>query len=139
MCIRDRPSVCDRIRRTRESSRCTKALTYDVKAVSYTHLDVYKRQVALSGDILHLETRFKDEELNQLEFLTMLYGNIRAERQASYYPITDFEDEGMTMTTDFDKNREEIEELMLRYLPLYMDDLRCGISVSYTHLCKDRP
>lgn len=115
----------------------SQTIRYGSYEVTYGHLSNVFAQfgqrvkagqtVALSGNILHLETRFKDEELNPLEFLTMLYGNIRAERQASYNPITDFEDEGMTMTTDFDKNREEIEKLMLRYLPLYMDDLRCGI------------
>ena len=34
--------------------------------------------VALSGDKLHIGIRFKGEELNPLEFLTMLYGNIQA-------------------------------------------------------------
>lgn len=82
--------------------------------------------VALSGNLLHMETRFKGEELNPLEFLTMLYGNIRAARQISGDPITGSDGEDITVTTDYDKNREEIEELMLRYLPLYMDDLRRG-------------
>lgn len=82
--------------------------------------------VALSGDLLHLETRFKGEELNPLEFLTMLYGNIRAARQASGDTVAGFEEEGMTVTTDYENDREEIEGLMLRFLPLYMDDLRHG-------------
>ena len=38
--------------------------------------------VALSGDKLYMAVRFKGEELNPLEFLTMLYGNIQAMRQA---------------------------------------------------------
>ena len=33
--------------------------------------------VALSGEMLHIGVKFKGEELNPLEFLTMLYGNIR--------------------------------------------------------------
>ena len=34
--------------------------------------------VALSGERLHIEVKFKGEELNPIEFLTMLYGNIKA-------------------------------------------------------------
>lgn len=81
--------------------------------------------VALSGDLLHLETRFKGEELNPLEFLTMLYGNIRAARQATG-SAADFDEEGMTVATNYENDREEIEKLMLRFLPLYMEDLRSG-------------
>ena len=36
----------------------------------------------MSGDKLHMTVLFKGEELNPLEFLTMLYGNIQAMRQA---------------------------------------------------------
>lgn len=64
--------------------------------------------MALSGDLLHLETRFKGEELNPLEFLTMLYGNIRAARQATG-SAADFDEEGMTVATDYENDREEIE------------------------------
>ena len=69
--------------------------------------------VALSGDRLHVEARFKGEELNPLEFLTMLYGNIRALR--------------------YDKDKREIEELMLRFLPYYMEDLQRGAYVLPEH------
>lgn len=38
--------------------------------------------VALSGERLHIEVKFKGEELNPIEFLTMLYGNIKALQEA---------------------------------------------------------
>lgn len=38
--------------------------------------------VALSGELLHIEVKFKGEELNPIEFLTMLYGNIKALQEA---------------------------------------------------------
>ena len=76
--------------------------------------------VALSGDRLHVEARFKGEELNPLEFLTMLYGNIRALRQAGGHETAAFPDLEMTVKTDYDKDKREIEELMLRFLPYYM-------------------
>ena len=82
--------------------------------------------VALSGEKLHLEVRFKGEELNPLEFLTMLYGNIRAMRQAGGYDTDSSFDSGMALQTDYEKDKREIEGLMLRFLPYYMEDLRRG-------------
>lgn len=82
--------------------------------------------VALSGDRLHLEVRFKGEELNPIEFLTMLYGNIRAMRQAAGCDTSGFSELEMTLQTDYEKDKREIEELMLRFLPHYMEDLQRG-------------
>lgn len=82
--------------------------------------------VALSGDRLHLEVRFKGEELNPIEFLTMLYGNIRAMRQVAGCDTAGFSDLEMTLQTDYEKDKREIEELMLRFLPHYMEDLQRG-------------
>lgn len=82
--------------------------------------------VALSGDKLHVGVRFKGEELNPLEFLTMLYGNIRAARQAGGHEDSASEDLEMALKTDYEKDKQEIEELMLRFLPRYMEDLQRG-------------
>ena len=88
--------------------------------------------VAMSGDLLHLESRFNGEELNPLEFLTMLYGNIKALQEAGggtggYYDAEAFP------PTDYEKDRREIEELMLRFLPYYMEDLQRGIYTVPSH------
>ena len=80
--------------------------------------------VALSGDKLHIAVRFKGEELNPLEFLTMLYGNIQAMRQAGGHETDYFS--GLELKTDYEHDKREIEELMLRFLPHYMEDLRHG-------------
>ena len=82
--------------------------------------------VALSSDKLHIGVRFKGEELNPLEFLTMLYGNIRALRQAGGHEPVDFSDMEMEVKTDYERDKREIEELMLRFLPHYMEDLQRG-------------
>ena len=37
--------------------------------------------IAVSGDMLHMEVRFDGEELNPIEFLTMLYANVKAMQQ----------------------------------------------------------
>ena len=82
--------------------------------------------VALSGDKLHMTVRFKGEELNPLEFLTMLYGNIQAMRQAGGHETDYPSGVEMELGTDYDREKREIEELMLRFLPHYMEDLRHG-------------
>lgn len=82
--------------------------------------------VALSGDKLHMTVRFKGEELNPLEFLTMLYGNIQAMRQAGEHETDYPSGVEMELGTDYDRDKREIEELMLRFLPHYMEDLRHG-------------
>lgn len=82
--------------------------------------------VSLSNDRLHISVKFDGEELNPLEFLTMLYGNIKALKHQGRIGAIDIDDFDMNIATQYDNDREEIESLMLRYLPLYMDDLRHG-------------
>ena len=82
--------------------------------------------IAVSGKELHIEVSFDGEELNPIEFLTMLYGNIQALRKAGHraaYEFTPFDGE---MKTRYEQDKEEIEELMLRFLPVYMEDLFRG-------------
>ena len=80
----------------------------------------------MSGERLHIEVRFKGEELNPIEFLTMLYGNIRALQEANGNGTSGFYEAEPGPTTDYEKDRREIEELMLRFLPHYMEDLQHG-------------
>lgn len=54
----------------------------------------------------------------------MLYGNIQAMRQAGGHEADYFS--GLKLKTDYDRDKREIEELMLRFLPHYMEDLRRG-------------
>ncbi len=111
-------------------------IRYGKYEVTYAHLaNVYAnfgepvvagQVVSLSSDILHVEVRFDGEELNPIEFLTMLYGNIKAMKHRGKVGAIDIEDFEMNVHTKYDADRAEIEELMLRYLPLYMEDLRHG-------------
>ena len=82
--------------------------------------------VALSGERLHIEVKFKGEELNPIEFLTMLYGNIKALQEADGNGAASFYDAETGVKNDYEKDQREIEELMLRFLPLYMEDLQRG-------------
>lgn len=54
----------------------------------------------------------------------MLYGNIKAMQEAGGDSADGFYDGAPE--TDYERDREEIERLMFRFLPLYMDDLRLG-------------
>ena len=82
--------------------------------------------VALSGERLHIEVKFKGEELNPIEFLTMLYGNIKALQETDGNGPAGFYDAETGVKNDYEKDQREIEELMLRFLPLYMEDLQRG-------------
>ena len=86
--------------------------------------------VSVSGDLLHMEVKYKGEELNPIEFLTMIYGNIRSmERLNKPFGAEDFVTIEGDFHTRYDKDQEEIEQLLLRYFPSYMNDLKDG---SYT-------
>ena len=118
-------------------------IRYGKYEVTYAHLaNIFIRfgqkvkagqTVAISGNDLHMEVAFDGEELNPIEFLTMLYGNIRALRQAGGHETAAFPDLEMTVKTDYDKDKREIEELMLRFLPYYMEDLQRGAYVLPEH------
>ena len=98
-------------------------IRYGKYEVTYAHLaNIFIRfgqkvkagqTVAISGNDLHMEVAFDGEELNPIEFLTMLYGNIQALRKAGH-------------EATHDRDKEEIEELMIRFLPVYMEDLFRG-------------
>ena len=76
-------------------------IRYGDYEVKYAHLSnilaVYGDEVragdtvAVSDDILHMETKYKGEEFDPIEFLTMIYGNIKSlERQKQPFGKEDF-------------------------------------------------
>ena len=83
--------------------------------------------VSVSGDILHMETKYKGKEIDPIEFLTMIYGNIRnMERRKTSFEEQDLAAIAEGVRTRYDKEKEEIEELMLRFFPVYLNDLGSG-------------
>lgn len=114
-------------------------IRYGKYEVTYAHLaNVYVQfgqqvkagmMVGLSGDLLHFEVKFDGEELNPVEFLTMLYGNLKSMEQGGNITSPEFESFDMTMPTNYDKDQKEIEELMMHFLPNYMQDLHKGLYV----------
>ena len=83
--------------------------------------------VAISGDLLHMEVRYDGEEINPIEFLAMLYGNLKTLEQTGKAGNVEFETIDMSVPTDYDDDKEEIEELMLRFYPDYMSAIYNGI------------
>lgn len=90
--------------------------------------------VALSGDRLHFEVKFDGKEINPIDFLTMLYGNVKAMEQTGKTGFPEFETYDMNIATQYDKDQKEIEELMLRFMPSYMEDLYKGMYVTPQHV-----
>ena len=112
-------------------------IRYGDYEVKYAHLSnilaVYGDEVragdtvAVSDDILHMETKYKGEEFDPIEFLTMIYGNIKSlERQKKPFGKEDFSAAAEGFRTKYDKDADEIEELMLRFFPAYLKDLGSG-------------
>lgn len=83
--------------------------------------------LAISGSLLHLDVRYDGEEINPIDFLAMLYGNLKMTRQQGHAGMPDFETLEMDIPMDYDDDREEIEELMLRFYPDYLTEIGNGV------------
>ena len=84
--------------------------------------------VAVSADMLHMEVKYNGEEMNPLEFLTMIYGNLKTmEQQGQVGAVPQFVTIDMDVHTMYDKDQKEIEELMMRFFPDYMSDMSNGL------------
>jgi len=85
--------------------------------------------VAISGGTLHIEVRYDGNEINPIEFLSMLYGNMRMTGQSgnSDSGFPDFDALEMDVPTDYDDDREEIEGLMMQYYPDYLMEVARGL------------
>lgn len=90
--------------------------------------------VGISGELLHLEVHYEEEEINPIDFITMLYSNLKTSGTParSGEPI-EFITLDMDVVTEFDHCKEEVEQLMLRYYPAYMEELRRGSYAASEH------
>jgi len=82
--------------------------------------------VGVSSDLLHMEVKYDGEEIDPVEFITMLYGNAKTwsekgKAQPEFVAID------MDVHTDYDKDKDEIEKLMMRFFANYMNDLHEGL------------
>lgn len=83
--------------------------------------------LSISGDLLHMEVRYDGDRINPVDFLTMLYGNLKMTLQQGHTGMPDFETIEMDIPTDYDDGQEEIDGLMLRFYPDYLSDIGKGL------------
>lgn len=81
--------------------------------------------LSISGNALHLEVKYDGTEIDPVEFLKMLFGNMKMSDTDSGTP--DFETLDMDIPTDYDENMEEIESLMARFYPEYLMEVAGGL------------
>ena len=118
-------------------------IRYGDYEVTYAHLSnvfvTYGKQVkagqvvAVSDQLLHMEVKFKGEELNPIEFLTMLYGNLKCLEQQGKVGAPEFVTIDMDVQTAYEKDRKEIEDLMIRFIPDYLQDMHRGLYMVPEH------
>ena len=89
--------------------------------------------VAVTANLLHIEVKYKGQELNPLEFLTMLYGNLKAVEKQGKVGMPEFVTIDMDVHTIYDKDQDEIEDLMMRFLPTYLSDMQEGLYLVPEH------
>jgi hypothetical protein len=73
-----------------------------------------------------MEVKYDGEEIDPVEFITMLYGNAKTwsekgKAQPEFVAID------MDVNTDYDNDKDEIEKLMMRFFANYMNDLHEGL------------
>ena len=111
-------------------------IKYSKYEVTYSHMSNVFMQfgqqvkaglaVGVSSDLLHMEVKYDGEEIDPVEFITMLYGNAKTwsekgKAQPEFVAID------MDVHTDYDKDKDEIEKLMMRFFANYMNDLHEGL------------
>ena len=106
---------------------------YDVKMghlseayVQYGHQVVAGQPIALTDNFLHLEVKYGDKELDPEDFLELLKFNMESLNAMGLTNFTQLKGVDYNVKTDYDKWQEEIEEMMMRLLPMYFNDLSNG-------------
>lgn len=90
-------------------------------------------QIAVSGDFLHIGVKCKGVEMDPMEFLAMIYGNVLQLTAMGMKTRPVIENLGVNVKTRYDKDMDDISEMMLRYLPSFFNDLMQG-----TYACSPR-
>lgn len=83
--------------------------------------------VAISADMLHVEVKYKGETINPLEFLTMVYCNLKSLEAQGKTGMPELVGLDFEIRTRYDNDHKEIEELMMKFLPNYLQDMQSGI------------
>jgi len=111
-------------------------IKYSKYEVTYSHMSNVFMQfgqqvkaglaVGVSSELLHMEVKYDGEEIDPVEFITMLYGNAKTwSEKGKVQP--EFVAIDMDVHTDYDNDKDEIEKLMMRFFANYMNDLHEGL------------
>lgn len=84
------------------------------------------QQIAKSGNFLHLEVKFDGQLIDPIDFLKMLYSNIVQLSVLGIKGEPQLINMDVPVKTEYDNDQEEITQLMLRWLPEYMNEIRTG-------------
>lgn len=114
-------------------------IKYGKYEVTYSHLSNVFVQfgqkvkaglaVGVSSDMLHIDVKFNGEEIDPLEFITMLYSNVKTwSEKGKAHP--EFVAIDVDIHNNYDSDKDEIESLMMRFFSNYMTDLSVGMYTS---------
>lgn len=83
------------------------------------------QEIALAGDYLYMGVRFNGKDIDPTNFIAMIWANIQqlAAMGIKSQPTTEALGD-KRIVTKFDDSQDEIITLMLRWLPVYMNELR---------------
>lgn len=82
--------------------------------------------IAKSGDFLHVGVCFDGEDLDPMEFLSMVYANIQQLAAMGIKTMPSSKLGKKDVHTKYDESKDEILMMMLRWFSSYMNDLRTG-------------
>ena len=82
--------------------------------------------IAKSGDFLHIGVRFDGEDLDPMEFLSMVYANIQQLAAMGIKSMPSSKLGKKDVHTKYDESKDEILMMMLRWFSSYMNDFRTG-------------
>ena len=85
------------------------------------------QQIAQSGSFLHFEVRFDGQVINPEDFLSMLYGNVAQLESMGIKGHPQLVSFNVPVRTDYDQDQSEILDLMLRWYPTYLNDMRQNV------------
>lgn len=112
-------------------------ILYGGYTVKYGHLSschavfgqqvVAGQMVGVSSELLHVEVHYGEDEVNPIDFISMLYSNMKSSgnQGGNSFP-PEFVCIDADVITDYDVHKKTIEEMMLRYYPAYMEAIRQG-------------
>lgn len=84
------------------------------------------KPVGVSSDMLHLEVKFNDEEIDPRDFITMLFSNMVHNNRDANGECQEIAYIDLPVTTKYDARQTEIEDLMMRYYPEYIEAVQNG-------------